>query len=101
MSLHRSLALILAASFSGGVFAQSETSLEDETIFIAVEQALQGARALPWANITVRSRDGVVTLRGVVATMEDIASAGRIASRVRGVTGVSNQIRVADRPWRA
>jgi osmotically-inducible protein OsmY len=102
MSLHRSLAvLLLAASLSGGVLAQAPISLDDETIFAAVEDALQGARSLAAARITVRSRDGFVTLGGVAATVEDIATAGRLAARVRGVTGISNEIRVADRPSRA
>jgi hyperosmotically inducible periplasmic protein len=101
MSFHRSLAvLLLAASLSGGVLAHAPVTLDDETIFIAVEEALNDARSLDAARITVRSRDGFVTLGGVAATVEDIATAGRLAARVRGVTGVSNEIRVADRPAR-
>jgi BON domain len=98
MTIYRSLAvLLLAASLSGGVLAQHPVVLDDEIIFIAVEDALQGARSLDTARITVRSRDGYVTLGGVAATLEDIVTAGRLAARVRGVTGVSNEIRVADR----
>jgi osmotically-inducible protein OsmY len=70
MNLHRTLAvLLLAASLSGGVLAQDRVALDDETIFIAVEEALNDARSR--------------------------------AARVRGVTGVSNEIRVTDRPARA
>ena len=102
MTFHRSLVvLLLAASLSGGVLAQPSIALDDETIFVLVEDALQGARALDASRIKVRSADGFVTLSGVAATTEDIATAGRLAARVRGVTGVSNLIRVADRPWRA
>jgi osmotically-inducible protein OsmY len=90
MNFHRTLAvLLLAASLSGGVPAQGR---DDETIFVAVEDALHSARSLAGADITVRSRDGYVTLSGFAATMEDIATAGRLASRVRGVTGVNNEI---------
>ena len=97
MTFHRSFAIVLlAASLSGGVLAQ-----DDKTIFVAVEQALDGTQALAAARITVRSRDGFVTLSGVADTMEHIATAGRLAARVRGVTGVDNKIRVANRPWRA
>lgn len=99
MNLHRTLAvLLLAASLSGGVLAQRPVPVDDETIFIAVEDALHGARSLADADITVRSRDGHVTLSGFAATMEDVAEAGRLASRVRGVTGVENEIRVAVPP---
>ena len=102
MNLHRTLAVfLLAASLSGGVLAQDRVALDDETIFIAVEDALQSARSLAGADITVRSRDGYVTLSGFAATMEDIAEAGRLTLRVRGVTGVDNKIRVAVRASRA
>ncbi len=102
MSLQQSLAgLFLAASLSGGVLAQAPMSLDDGTIFVLVEDALHGARSLAAARITVRSRDGFVTLGGVVAAVEDIVTAGRLAARVRGVTGVSNEITVASRPARA
>jgi osmotically-inducible protein OsmY len=101
MNLHRTLAvLLLAASLSGGVLAQDRVALDDETIFIAVEDVLHSARSLANADITVRSRDGYVTLSGFAATMENIAEAGRLASRVRGVTGVKNKIRVAVPPSR-
>ena len=102
MNLHRTLAvLLLAVSLSGGVLAQDRVALDDETIFIAVEDALHSARSLAGADITVRSRDGYVTLSGFASTMENIAEAGRLALRVRGVTGVDNKIRVAVRPPRA
>ena len=102
MTLNRSLAVvILAASLSVGAIAQNPVALDDELIFVAVEEALHGARALAAADITVRSQDGFVTLSGVADSMEHIATAGRLAARVRGVTGVDNKIRVAYRPWRA
>ena len=102
MALNRALAvLLLAASLSGGALAQNLVLLDDEVIFVAVEEALHGARALGAADITVRSQDGFVTLSGSADTMEDIATAGRLAARVRGVTGVSNKIRIANRPSRA
>ena len=101
MHLRRDLAvLLLAASLSGGVLAQSEVSLDDQTISVAVEDALQSARSLVHADITVHIRDGFVTLSGFAATMDDIAEAGRLASSVRGVTGVKNKIRVAVPPSR-
>ena len=98
MNFHRILAvLLLAASLSGGVHALVPVALDDETIFAAVEDALHSAPALARADITVHTREGYVTLSGFAVTMEDIAHAGRLASRVRGVTGVDNQIRVAVR----
>lgn len=95
MNFHRTLAvLLLAASLCSGVAAQGT---DDEAIFLAVEDALS-AHSLAGADITVRSRDGYITLSGFAATMADIATAGRLASRVRGVTGVRNELCVAVRP---
>jgi len=102
MTFKRSLAvLVLAAGLSGGALAQKPVVLDDESIFAAVEEVLHGAPALAAARITVRSQDGFITLSGSADSVKDIATAGRLASSVRGVTGVSNEIRVADRPWRA
>jgi osmotically-inducible protein OsmY len=78
MTLGRSLAVFfLAASLFGGATAQGRGGMDDETIFTAVEHALQGARSLATARITVQSRDGFVTLSGFAATVEDVAAAGR------------------------
>ena len=102
MTLQRTLAvLVLAAGLSGGALAQTVVALDDELIFVAVDEALRRSHSLSAARITVRSQDGFITLGGVADTVEDIATAGRLASRVRGVTGVANEIRVANRPWRA
>ena len=102
MSLQRTLAvLFLAATLSGGVLAQGVAPVDDETIFLAVEAALEHAPSLAASDIEVASRDGVVTLTGVAATMAHIATAGRLAARVHGVSAVHNRIRVADRPSRA
>ena len=57
-----------------------------------MEDALRSAPSLAGADITVRTREGYVTLSGFAVTMEDIAHAGRLALRVRGVTGVNNKI---------
>jgi hypothetical protein len=99
--LRRVAVLLLAASFSGGLLAQVTVPVDDESIFVAVEAELRGAPSLAGADIEVTSRDGAVTLSGFAATMENIATAGRLAARVRGVSAVYNKIRVADRPWRA
>ena len=102
MTFKKNLAIVFfAASLSGPTFAQKPVVLDDEAIFVAVEQVLQGAPALAAARITVRSQDGFVTLSGSAESVKDIATAVRLASSVRGVTGVSNEIRVGDRASRA
>ena len=102
MTFQRRLAvLFLAATLSGGVLAQGPAPVDDETIFIAVEAALVRAPSLAGSDIEVTSRDGVVTLTGFAATMAHIATAGRLAARVHGVSAVDNRIHVANRPSRA
>ena len=101
MKIQRTVAVLaLCAGFAGGLLAQSTLGRDDESIFVAVEQALQRARSLAGADITVHSREGFVTLSGMARTVEDIASAGMIALGVRGVTGVNNELRIADRASR-
>ena len=102
MTFKKNIAIVLfAASLSGAAFAQKPVALDDETIFVAVEEVLQDAPALSAARITVRSQDGFITLSGSAPSVKDIATAVRLASSVRGVTGVSNEIRIAEQPWRA
>src|SRR5689334_3888635 len=102
MRLNRTFAaLVLAAGLGGGALAQDRAVRDDETIFLAVEQALDGALPLAWARISVRSQEGYVTLSGVADNLQDIALAGQLAAKVRGVTGVANEIKVADRASRA
>lgn len=74
--------------------------VDDERIFVAVEGDLRGARSLSGSDIKVAAREGVVTLTGSAGTIEQIATAGQIAGRARGVTGVVNHIRIK-RPARA
>ncbi len=101
MKIQRTFAvLVLCAGFSGGLLAQSTLGRDDESIFVAVEQALQRTPSLAGADITVHSREGFVTLSGVARTVKDIARAGKIALGVRGVIGVSNELRITDRESR-
>jgi osmotically-inducible protein OsmY len=101
MRIHASLAAVLVAATTFAAAAQPRGALDDETIFAAVEDALQRSPSLATARITVKSRDGFVTLGGTAGTTAQIATAGRLAARVRGVTGVDNAIHITDRRWRA
>ena len=101
MNVNRSFAaVVLAASLAGSVLAQRPSARDDEAIFTAVQEALHDAPSLASAIIKVRIREGHVTLSGSADTVKDVATAGRLAARVPGVTGVSNRIRIADRPMR-
>ena len=73
----------------------------DSEITSAVELVLWRDASLAGTDIRVETADGAVTLRGYARTMEDIATASRLAGAVPGVRGVTNAIRVAIKPSRA
>lgn len=91
--------LLFAASL--GALAQGPVPVDDETLFQEIDGAIRRSVSLEHAHIIVRARDGFVTLSGFARTMEDVALAGSLAWRARGVTGVHNDIRVSSQPSRA
>jgi osmotically-inducible protein OsmY len=81
--------------------AQDKQQAADSTITQRVQRAIAQDRALAELHIEVRTRDGMVDLTGFVRSLEDIARAGELARAVRGVSGVTNGLRVANRPSQA
>lgn len=81
--------------------AQDKQPIADSTITQRVQRAIAQDRGLADLHIEVRTQDGMVNLTGFVRTLEDIARAGELARAVRGVSGVKNDLRVANRPSRA
>jgi hyperosmotically inducible periplasmic protein len=59
-----------------------------------VRAALTKTQGLDVSNISVRSRNGAVTLTGTVPDQGQIESAGTAAKGVDGVTSVSNKLTV-------
>jgi osmotically-inducible protein OsmY len=94
------LVLAAAAFGAGGLHAQEKGGGSDVAITRQVEQGLARDAALRGMAIHVETLDGVVNLTGFVRTLEDIARAGAVASRVSGVSAVRNGLQVADRPSR-
>jgi osmotically-inducible protein OsmY len=68
----------------------------DEKIAHAVRQALEWDAVVPDELITTTVSDGIVTLRGTVATVAERADAQWIVSCLAGVAGVINEIQVSD-----
>ena len=73
----------------------------DVSVTERVESALANDPVLGKMDIKVQTSDGVVSLRGFVRSLENIAQAGRLAQGIPGVSAVRNNLRVADRPSRA
>jgi type IV pilus biogenesis protein CpaD/CtpE len=59
-----------------------------------VKQALEGEAKIQAAAIDVTAKEGRVTLWGTAATAAERNRAGQVASKVEGVSGVDNQIKV-------
>ena len=99
----RSLIVLGAALVlvSGRVAAEGPLPARDATITAAVQLVLWNEGSLVRTDIRVETADGAVTLRGFANTMEDIATAGRLARAVPGVRGVTNAIRVPVKPSQA
>ena len=66
----------------------------DTALTAQVNAALSGADTLKKAEIQVESRNGVVQLRGLVQSVEDIDTAVQLAKNVPGVSSVTNELRV-------
>jgi hyperosmotically inducible periplasmic protein len=101
------VAWLLAVLLVAGTFAASRAQaqdkglIDDSTVTQHVQKAIAKDRDLAGLHIEVRTQDGTVNLTGFVRTLEDIARAGELVRAVRGVSGVRNGLRVADRPSRA
>jgi len=94
--------LVLAATLGiGALHAQEKAGGSDAAITRQIEHGLASDAELRGMEIHVETLGGVVNLTGFVRTLEDIARAGAVASRVSGVSAVRNGLRVGDRPSRA
>ena len=95
------LLLVALAFVTGGLQAQEQQASIDAAITHRVEQALGKDRALKTMDIKVETRGAVVNLTGFVRSVDDIAKAGKLVGKVRGVSAVKNGLRVENRPSRA
>lgn len=70
----------------------------DREIAVKVDRELSNSPVLGSAQIDVAARGGVVTLTGVAASEEQVASAEKLAWSVEGVQAVESRIRVSPSP---
>ncbi len=68
----------------------------DEQLAEEIEELLEESDDVDTEEIDVYVQQGEVTLRGVVRTSEAWEAAGRIASRVLGVTNVKNELTIIE-----
>ena len=94
--------LLVAGAFAADrALGQDKPPIADATITQRVQNAIARDRRLAGRHIEVHTHEGMVSLTGFVRSLEDIARAGELARAVRGVSGVTNGLRVANRPSRA
>jgi hyperosmotically inducible periplasmic protein len=89
------LAMLNGAANSGGSTASTPAparSRTDDAISTAVRSKLAADPAVKAFNLTVDTHDGVVTLRGQVASVGQRNAAAADARAVAGVTSVQNLI---------
>jgi hypothetical protein len=75
---------------------ESEEALSDDQIAARVRRLLRMDSATSMLRIHVAVKDGEVTLRGRVQTLEDTDNAAEVASRVPGVIDVVDELEVED-----
>jgi hypothetical protein len=68
----------------------------DDMIAARVRRLLRSDSATSMLRIQVSVEDGVVTLQGLVQTLEDTDNAAEVASRVAGVIDVVDELDVED-----
>lgn len=79
----------LASTASAGMGGKSNN---DMVITQRVQEKLQGDNKLMGSNINVETKNGEVTLKGIVASEHDITRAAKLAHYVEGVRHVDNRL---------
>ena len=87
-----SLLLILVLLVPMLVLAQKPAA--DDRIYDDVRRRLADDADVRGAGLTVTVKDGAVTLEGRVHDEKSREKAARIAKRVKGVTGVTNKLKL-------
>jgi len=80
------------ADDSGGMSASIAAGLNDSVLTTKVKAALMANQEVEDAAISVRARDGRVTLSGTVPSPAQAAAAARAARAVEGVKQVDNNL---------
>lgn len=78
-------------------FQESEDSrklMADMTLAARVRAALKAHEVTQDVNITIESRNGKLTLSGIVLNENEKSEAEKVAALVAGVTGVENKLRL-------
>jgi hyperosmotically inducible protein len=83
-----------AESRTKATAAKAGTAVKDSWITSKTKIALFGDERVSGTDINVQTRNGVITLRGKVATSQEKMAAEEIAKSIDGVASVKNQLQV-------
>jgi len=72
-------------------------NIDDGTLTTYVKTALAGERINTLSRVGVETNNGIVVLTGEVETANEKSRAGTVASQVKGVKGVTNNLQVIKR----
>ncbi len=86
-------AFLFVLSFVNIVVAADVNSYNDMAITSQVQHKLQSDSQLMGSKISVETKNGEVTLKGMVNSEADITRAGKLASYVDGVKMVDNRLK--------
>ena len=84
------IAVALAHTAGAGMMSSSNN---DMAITSAVQQKFQSDSGFDSSHIIVQTRDGEVTLKGMVNSEHDVNRAAKLASYVEGVRHVDNRLK--------
>ena len=96
-SIFFSMLLVSCVSLAGCQSMTGKTAgqtMSDATITAKVQGKLTGDKLSNFSRIDVDTEQSVVTLNGVVHTMEEKARAAELAREVPGVTKVNNNLQI-------
>jgi len=93
MVSRRVAASLIIFSLTPCLFAQAPHS-EDDRIYDEVRRKLANDADVKGAAFEVIVKNGNVTLRGRVHTEKDKEKATRITKKIKGVTGVTNELKL-------
>ena len=85
------MSLTACESMSGITAGQT---IDDATVTASVQAKLTGDKASNFSRIDVDTNRSVVTLNGVVRTVEEKSQAEALARQVAGVTNVNNNLQI-------
>jgi hyperosmotically inducible protein len=89
--------LLLIAGCQAMTGETAGQNIDDSTLTTSVKTSLAGERLNTLTRVGVETNNGVVYLTGEVATAAEKSRAGTVASQVKGVKRVVNNLQVIKR----